>query len=155
MRASYSWSTVGKERRINLAQDLARQLPWLKGKVGIDVWILTLEPGRYRIIPNSDFEGNEELKAIVERITATHAEAAKAPFDGDLAESAVLPSRLLRVTISPGDSWRLNLSSVPLFDATGEQVNELVQFLVDGYIELWSGLRFAQAQTTPIGALLR
>jgi hypothetical protein len=150
--SSFVWgeSGVGTERRINLSQDLVKQVAWLKGKVGIDAWVLTLGPGRYRIIPHSQLEQNGEFKRVVERITSMQAGAPGEPFEPDSPESAALPSRLLQVTISPGASWRLNLSGVPLFDATGEEIKVLVQVLSDGYIELWSALRFAQAQTAPI-----
>jgi len=155
VRGAFTWSELGEERRINLGQDLVKQVAWLTGKAGIEAWFLTLGPGRYRIIPNSQLEQHGEFKRVVERVTSMQAGAPGEPFEAGSPESAALPSRLLPITISPGSSWRLNLSSVPLFDATGEEIKVLVQLLSDGYIELWSSLRFAQAQTTPIEALLR
>jgi hypothetical protein len=146
---------VGKGQRITIGQDLTRELPWLTGSKGIEAWVLTLEPGRYRLIPSSDFEANQELKEIMERLTAVQHGSLETVLEADSPEFAVFPSRLLPATISPGSSWRLNLSSVPLLDANGKKIELFILMLRHGYVELWSGLRFAQAQNTDIERLMR
>ena len=158
MKTSFIWSEakVGEGQRITIGQDIARQLGWLTGSDHIDVWVLTLEPGRYRVIPHSDFETNTQLKQILERLTAVEPDALEMDLESDSPELAVLRSRLLPATISPpASSWRLNLSSVPLLDSTGEEIKRIILVLRQGHIELWSGLRFARAQSTPIDDLLR
>jgi hypothetical protein len=151
----WSEATVGPGRRVTVGQDLVKEVPWLTGSDSIEAWILTLEPGRYRIIPKSDFETNRELKEIVERFTAIQLGTLETALEADSRELAVLPSRLLPVIISPPPpSWRLKLSSVPLFDATGEEIKKFILMPRRGYVELWSARRFAHAQGTPIEDLL-
>lgn len=148
-------SKIGEGRRITIGQHIVRELPWLTGAKGIEAWVLTLEPGRYRLIPSSDFETNQELKEIRERLLAVQAESLETVLEADSPDLAVLPSRLLPVTISPGSSWRLNLSSVPLLDATGKEIELIILILRHGYMELWSALRFAEAQNTSLERYLR
>ncbi|PYP93335.1 MAG: hypothetical protein DMG65_01495 [Candidatus Angelobacter sp. Gp1-AA117] len=156
MGQSFVWTeSAVASGRITIGQDLVRELSWLTGSGHIEARILTLEPGRYRIIPNSAFETNEELKEILERFS-TLSSTFQTVLETDSPEFAVLPSRLLQVSISPPpSSWRLNLSSIPLLDATGEEIQRVILVVRKDCIEMWSALRFAHAQSVPLERLLR
>ena len=154
MPESFTWSIKRvSDSRVNIGQDLVKSLPWIVGSETIEAWVLTLEAGRYRVIPNSEFPKSAVFAQILNAMTPTSSGNPETALDPYLA---VLPSRLVPVTISPpGSLWRLNLSNVPLIDATGEEIKALITLLSEGYLELWSPLRFAQAQNIPLHQLLR
>lgn len=124
--------------RIHLPARLAARLPYLTGSEAIRAWLLVLESGRYRLLPDAAAKESGPIRRLLERMNAPdEAEAEVEPFEADTAPDAALVARLLPATLSPKGppGWRLTLPrDLP---ELGES-DEMALLLHRGYLEVWS-----------------
>jgi hypothetical protein len=139
-----------EDGRIRLPQHLASHLGWLQGSEVLDVWLLVAELGRYCILLEQDFERNERLRELRERVYSAEEINANEALIAT-AETASWSARLLPTVVSPrGPGWRLSVpAEVPPAGLTEE--GEVIYLTASrDRLEIWSRKRLEELLQVPI-----
>jgi hypothetical protein len=148
-----SYAVIDERGRAILPVAFARQISWLGGAEPVDAWLLTIEPGRYRILSRQQVTEDEKLSRLTEPAIEQPGEACE-PFESEPAERLVLQARLLPILFDPPPpAWRVTLSNVPPPGSISKSDRVCVWF-PEGYPEIWSTARLATAFAAPLESLL-
>jgi hypothetical protein len=144
---------AGADGRITLPQAWCERLPWLTGAETLLVWLLTLMPGRFRILSDNQVQENMSLNhirlSIVDGPTPT--EVSATAFDPN--EKATLIGRLIPTSLAPGGSWRL---IVPKQIVPADRTRKATYVLLfsSGYLELWFSEPYNEALAAPLDTII-
>jgi hypothetical protein len=114
------------------------------------VWLLVAELGRYCILLEQDFERNERLRELRERVYSAEEINANEALIAT-AETASWSARLLPTVVSPrGPGWRLSVpAEVPPAGLTEE--GEVIYLTASrDRLEIWSRKRLEELLQVPI-----
>jgi len=139
--------------RARIPPHFADRLNWLAGKEPIAVWLLVVEPGRYRLLTAAHFEGSQELRRLLSEPDGSHLLAA---HEAESATFASLTARLMPTTVAaPPPGWRIHIPREFFFLLTPGADKENVFLLFSGqYLELWFPEVLIQSLRTPLDQIV-
>jgi hypothetical protein len=137
--------------RITIPARFVKQIPWISEDKAAYVWLLMLQPGRFRLLPDAEVAADEETGPIRSLIV-------NGPEMSDgLATVFEPPERAARVgrlvptnlSLSSSSGWRL---SIPKQVAPKEETFVLLFSL--GRLEIWLLQVYNEALAYPLSAAL-
>jgi hypothetical protein len=152
------FSRVGTGRiedgRVRLPRHLVSHLEWLQGLDPLDVWLLVAEIGRYCVLLEKDFQRNEPLRELRERIYQS-GEVSVTEVRIATAETASWSARLLPTVLSPkGPGWRLSVPAEMPPEGLSDEGTVVYLTVSDGRLEMWSKQRLEELLRAPISKML-
>jgi hypothetical protein len=137
--------------RIAIPARYSKRILWLSDSKPLNVWLLMLQPGRFRLLSDGEVTANEEINAIKSLIVDGPEISGISATVFDSPERAVLIGRLIPTTLSQSLSsgWRL---SIPRRVAPRDQT--LVLLFSQGRLEIWLLEPYHAALAHPLSSLL-
>jgi hypothetical protein len=117
----------------------------------MSVWLLMLQPGRFRLLSDEEAAADGELGLIRSLIVDGPRPPDSSPAIFEPAERAARLGRLIPTTLSPSSTsgWRL---SVPKNIASKE--DPFVLLFSSGRLEIWLSAAYTAALEVPLSAIL-
>jgi hypothetical protein len=122
-------------RRIVIPKQYCEKISWVRGEQNLHVWLLSLVPGRFRLLSNPDIDQDTKLREVRTLIEDGPSDHTSLATEFDSSERAALVGRLIPTILSPHPpSWRLTLPEHIIPDK--KQRTFVLMFSL-GYAELW------------------
>src|ERR1039457_5834994 len=142
----------GKDRRITLPQHYRSRIAWLEGEAPISAWLLLIQPGRFRLLSDSDIENYERLAAVRSLIIDGPNPVAVRASEFESNARAARIGRLIPITIEKGATRRLVL---PREVVQGDQDRWAFVLLFSlGFLEIWVLDAFTAASSCPLDSAI-
>jgi hypothetical protein len=137
--------------RITIPARYCKRIPWLCEDKAMSVWLLMLQPGRFRLLSDKEAAGDGEIGLIRSLIVDGPQPADSSPAIFEAAERAARLGRLIPTTLSPSSTsgWRL---AVPKTITSKEDPFVLLFSL--GRLEIWLSEAYIAALEFPLSAIL-
>lgn len=142
VRADSGW-------RITIPQLYCEEIDWIRGEQVLPVWLLTLSPGRFRIISEEQVTQNENLNQIRSLIVGGLRPPRAETTESEPNPVAARIGRLIPTTLTPPKpSWRLLVPKS--VDPLGQRRRTFVLLFSLGYPELWLPETYEAALARPL-----
>lgn len=139
--------------RIPIPQKFSDRVRWISGTEQLRVWLLMLLPGRFRLLSDSQVQGDGTLSEIRSAIMDGPAELAGSAVGFESSERAAMIGRLIPVNLAPpGPCWRLTLPKPVLPDDKDRR--RFVFLFSLGYLEIWLLDVYKAAQALPLDSVI-
>lgn len=142
--------------RVSIPARFTDRIQWLRGEAPIKAWLLLLEVGRYKLVPEEEVQRSPLLRGVLERLLEPDLHSSFDPVEVEGAESVALAARLIATTASPpGPSWRVILPQQALdLMALPERPSHVFLFISLGHLEFWSDDLVRRSVGVPLAAAL-
>jgi hypothetical protein len=126
-----------KGDRLNIPAHLV-ETAGFAGTERIECWLLVVKPGRYRLVPKSKADTDEDLSRILKQIEEVGKRGGVLDWTEDDEEPAIRVRLIDCAASPPGPGWRITFpkEATQLVPAV-EQLPFVYMFSVAGYIEVW------------------
>ena len=145
---------VPTDGRITIPEALRERISWIKGDQPLTVWLLTVLPGRFRLLSETQVGNDAKLSLIRSQLIDGPNEPDLSVTTFEPSERAAVVGRLTCTTLSPPrPSWRLSIPKqiVPQ-SATDRPM--LVLLFASGFLEVWHQDVYNQALNCRIDSVL-
>lgn len=143
-----------KGDRLNVPAHLV-QAAGFRGSARIRCWLLVVKPGRYRIVPKSKAEVDEDLSRVLKQIEEVGKSGGVLDWT-DNNEDPVIRAKLIDCVASPpGPAWRITFpKEATQLVPEAEQLPFVYMFSVGGYVEIWFPDTLRRAESVSISKIL-
>jgi hypothetical protein len=99
--------------RIGIPAQFSAATGWIQGTEDIEVFLLMLTLGRYRLISATEASEDQDVVALKDQIESASRDSNGSAFEFQEDPLATLAGRLIKTSLSPsGTEWRLTLPPI-------------------------------------------
>jgi hypothetical protein len=135
------YAPLSIDDRLTLPKHFCDRLSWLleKGEKTIEAWIYVLEPGRFRLLSDTEVESDTLLEPLRTFVLDSQSLPPTNPSTADSSQEAAAVARLIPVTVEHHrGSWRMLLpEEAAALCPNNCDPRSLAFFMPDGYLEIW------------------
>lgn len=143
--------------RVGIPEHFAAATGWIQGTEDIEVFLVMLVLGRYRIVPSAEAEHDHDLIDLRDRIESSSRDENKSPLEFQDNSTATLMARFVRAELSPsGAEWRLSLPPlVTQILGIEPKAGSALLLMAGRYVEIWDMEVYRSSFQKPLDEVIR